>query len=131
MEKHGRREQTVDYKIFRPHHAMPKAMYLDYILIPIGYAYNRPIQKAQDGDRMIFLDGERVAIDTIAKIKSQTKMCDMICRARYGVGIERVIEIWKNNATLEGYGRDAVSEDECLLITFFNEKKVIKNESKD
>jgi hypothetical protein len=131
MEKHDRRKQIVDYNMYQPHHAKPGPMYMDYILIPIGYAYNRPIQKAKDGDRIAFIGGERAAIDTTVVIKAQSKICDMLCRMRYGVGIERVIEVWKNNASLEGYGRDAVSEDECMLITFFNEKKVVNVSDKD
>lgn len=109
---------------FHPEHDLPGPAHYDFILLPHGYSYNKAILGAKRGDRIHFSDGPVRYIYNVSLIPMDTPYCRSLCRYRYGVPLSRVIEVWKNNALLLGYGKNAVSEDECIIL-FYGEEEYI------
>lgn len=95
--------------------------HLDYILLPTGYAYNTEWATAKKGDKVRLWTGGDHTIYAVRKIKLKQPAADILCRMRYGINIKRAQSIWRQNATLEGHGARAVSDEECLWVIFSNE----------
>lgn len=87
-----------------------------WILMPIGYYYNRDLQNAKQGDVLLFSDGKRreIAYKTIVPIING--LTDYLCRQTYVCGMQNVMRRWKMNAVFEGHNERVYSHDECLLI---------------
>lgn len=106
-------------KIFSPNHAEPGDFWLDYILLPYGEYYDktRVFLEAKEDDTLHFFEGPDYAIKSVYKIK-QDKVCDFLCRMRYGIPWERAFKKWQSYAVLEGHGRDILSKEFCLLVIY-------------
>lgn len=108
---------------FKPNHAEPGDFYLDYILLPYGIYYDKTKQfaDAKQGDILRFYNGPEYIIDSVSLIK-QDRVCDVLCRMRYGISWKAAFEKWKQYAMLEGNGRDILSTEECLLVVYEKRK---------
>ena len=95
----------------------PGDTFLDYVLLPVGYAYNMNIASAKKGDVIRFSDGDDREIFAVRKLRMGSDT-DLLCRMRYGITLKGALVRWKMNAKLEGHGEKAVSEDECLWVLF-------------
>lgn len=87
-----------------------------WIIMPIGYYYNQDLQKAQEGDILLFSDGKRREIEKIGIVPLRNWLTGYLCRKTYGIPLKGAWNKWKANATFDGYGEAALSRDECLLI---------------
>ena len=105
--------------IFKPNHAEPGEFYLDYVLLPYGIYYDKtkPFADAKQGDILRFYNGPEYVIDSVSLIK-QDRVCDVLCRMRYGISWKAAFEKWKQYAMLEGNGKDILSTEECLLVVY-------------
>ena len=111
----------VKKKIFKAQHLEPGAFFMDYILLPIGFAYNAEWMKAKKGDRLRFHDGGLYRIRSVRIVKVHGGLADILSRMRYGITIRGCMQRWKMNAKLEGHTSKAVSEDECLWVVYEKE----------
>ena len=105
-------------KTFKTNHAEPGDFHLDYILLPIGYAYNAEWGRAKKGDYVKLWDGGRYKIFSVRKLQLNKPIADILSRMRYGITIKRALQKWQMNALMEGNGKNAVSKDECLWVIF-------------
>lgn len=108
-------------RIFKPPHEEPKDFYLDYILLPYGQFYEktRVFLEAKTGDILRFFNGPEFPIESVTLIKCD-RVCDILCRMRYGISWEAALSRWNRYALLEGNGKGILSEDECLFVVYRN-----------
>ena len=110
-------------KTFKPEHDTPGEPWFDYILLPYGMFYTKTniYLEAKKGDLMIFSDGVQVNIDSVTLIEGE-RVCDVLCRIRYGVQFKVALHRWQKYARMEGNGRDILSPDKCLMVVYAKEK---------
>lgn len=115
--------RTMSKKIFKPLHEEPGPLFLDYILLPYGMFYDKTkdFVKAKRGDTLRFFNGPDYEIVSVSLIP-QDRVCDSLCRMRYGIPWHKAFERWQKYARLEGNGKDILSTKECLLVVY-NAKK--------
>lgn len=108
--------------IFKPSHAEPGRFKLDYILLPYGEFYDKTkkLLSAKKGDILRFFNGPDYQIDSVALIP-QDRMCDLLCRMRYGISWQVAFSKWVSYALLEGNGRDILSTKECIIVFYDKE----------
>jgi len=111
--------KTSRQKVFKPLHRVPGEMQLDYILLPYGLFYNKTkdFLNAKKGDILRFFNGPEYEIDSVALIR-QDRLCDILCRMRYGISWDKAFAQWKKYALLEGNGHDVLSTTECLFVAY-------------
>lgn len=109
---------------FKPNHSEPGAFHLDYILLPFGTFYDKTnkIAEAKKGDKIRFFNGPEYLIDNVSLIK-QDKFCDILCRMRYGIPWQNAFAKWQSYARMEGYGKDILSTEECILVVYEKDHK--------
>lgn len=102
---------------------MPGEPWLGFILLPYGLYYEktRCFLDAKTGDRMQFLDGPEVTIDSVTVVEGE-RMCDVLCRVRYGVKWKVALERWLRYARIEGYGKDIFVPEKCIMVVYGKEK---------
>lgn len=105
-------------KIFKAQHSEPGDFQLDYILLPIGYVYNKEWLDAKRGDSIRLFNGGTYKIFSVRKISMVAGAADILSRIRYGITIKGCLARWQQNAKLEGHSPDAVSERECLWVIY-------------
>lgn len=110
----------MEYNVF---HELPKKD-KGLLLLPVGLYYNRDIQKAQRGDSIVFLGGERRVVVRTTFLALTWQATDVLCSYIYGVGLRIVFEQWLTNAVIEGNGKLAVSKNKCFLIWYAEEKRL-------
>lgn len=106
-------------KIYRPMHTEPGPFRLNFILLPYGEMY-KPAQDLLSAKRNSVLriyDGGDYLIDSVYHI-TNWQMCDMLSRMRYGVPWESVYQTWNVNVRAEGYGKDALKRNECIMVVY-------------
>lgn len=102
---------------------MPGEPWLGFILLPYGLYYEktRCFLDAKTGDRMQFLDGPEVTIDSVTVVEGE-RMCDVLCRVRYGVKWKVALERWLRYARIEGHGKDIFVPEKCIMVVYGKEK---------
>lgn len=114
-------EQNVGDKTFKVFHSKPREPHGDFILLPVGYSYNRDLLKAKRGDIIEFTEGVKYRIIKTGTINTKSQAAEALCYIRYGISLLRAIQIWKQRANVLGYGRNAIDEDECIILTYGEE----------
>ena len=109
-------------RTFRINHAESGEFRLDYVLLPVGFAYNRDIAEAKPGDFVRLFNGGEYPIVAVRRVNLKSPNADLLSRLRYGMGIVAVLRRWQSNARLEGHGAKAVSVEECLWVVYDNSK---------
>lgn len=106
-------------RVYKPLHAEPRDFHLDYILLPYGIFYDKTksFVDAKKGDILRFFNGGDYEIDNVALIP-QDRICDTLCRMRYGITWKAAFEKWKSYAVLQGYGKEVLSTEECLFVVY-------------
>lgn len=106
-------------RTFKPNHKEPGPMQLDFILLPYGAFYDKTkaFVEAKTGDILRFFNGPEYRIESVALIKCD-KVCDLLCRMRYGISWEAAFRKWQSYAVLEGNGKDILSKEECFLVFY-------------
>lgn len=110
-------------KIFKPAHEEPGRFRLNYIMLPYGEFYQKTkvFLDAKRGDTLRFFNGPDVQIDSVHLIECD-KVCDQLCRMRYGITWEKALRVWTRYAVLEGNSKDILSKRECILVFFYDAK---------
>lgn len=116
VKSESRKNRT---RIFKPSHEEPKDFYLDYILLPYGQFYEktRVFLEAKTGDILRFFNGPEFPIESVTLIKCD-KVCDILCRMRYGISWEAAFSRWCRYVMLEGNGRSILSKEECIFVVY-------------
>lgn len=105
-------------RVFKASHAELGPLIGSFILLPYGYSYNEDYLRFKQGDQIKLFNGGKYEIISVCLFNLKDPGCDAICNMRYGIGIKRLLQIWKKNAVYEGYGPKAISEDECLIVRY-------------
>lgn len=105
-------------RVFKAQHSENGGFVLDYILLPIGYVYNKEWLEAKRGDSIRLFNGGTYKIYAVRKIALARGAADILSRMRYGISIKGCLARWKQNARLEGHAASAVSERECLWVIY-------------
>lgn len=105
--------------IFKPMHSEPGPLSLGYILLPYGMFYEktRSFLDAKPGDVLRFYNGPDFEI-VRTELISGDRVCDILCRIRYGVSWKAAFKRWISYAVMEGNGRDILSPYECILVAY-------------
>ena len=108
-------------KIYRVAHDEPGEMLLNYILLPYGsfYEKTRVLLDAKPEDTLRFFNGPDVKIESVMLIACD-KICDFLCKMRYGITWDKAFKKWLSYARMEGHGKDILSRTECLLVVYRN-----------
>lgn len=106
-------------KLYKPNHEEPKEFFLDYILLPYGMYYKKTLDflEAKTGDILRFFNGPEYQIESVTLIKCD-RVCDLLCRMRYGIPWEKAYRIWQRYAIMEGNGKDILSKEECFFVVY-------------
>ncbi len=110
-------------RVLKVNHLEPGAFQMDYILLPIGYAYNSEWVTAKKGDVVRMHDGADHVVYSVRMVKVKGGLADLLSRLRYGISIAGCMQRWKDNARLEGHTKDAISSDECLWVVYEKEAR--------
>lgn len=91
-----------------------------YFLSPIGKYLNKELQKARPGDFIIFQNGwrrEKRKLARICRIEISSPVFTFLLRSIHGetASINGIKEKWADLSVLEGFGRDGVDMDACIL----------------
>lgn len=116
-------KSTSKRRVFKPKHEVPKDPFLDYIILPYGEFYKdtKGFLEAKTGDILRFFNGPEFEIESVMKIRCD-RLCDMLCRMRYGVSWNAVLARWQRYATLDGSGKQIISTEECIMVVYGKEK---------
>lgn len=106
------------HKVF---HDTPRDFHADYILLPLGYSYNREFLSVSEGSLLKFGDGKVYPLLRCGVLDVNNPATEGLCFARYGITLRKALKLWKTNALAQGYGINAVSDEECLIIIYGEE----------
>ena len=99
-------------------HDTPRDFHADYILLPLGYSYNREFLNVSEGDLMRMGDGKVFPVLRTGILSLRNPATEGLCFARYGITLRSAQRVWKTNAFAQGYGKDALSDEECLIVIY-------------
>lgn len=113
-------------KTFSPDHSDPGAFWKDFILLPYGefYEKTKSFLEAKKGDSLRFFNGDIVKVYCVTIIDDE-RLCDILCRIRYGAPWEMVLSKWTRYARMEGYGKDVFSKSKIIMIVFDRKNECI------
>lgn len=91
------------------------------IFEPIGLYCNARLQKAREGQQIIFQQEwrrEKRYIKQIKKVRINTPEFTFLFRMAYGnrLTLQELFKRWEAWAVVEGYGRNGFSREQCLAI---------------
>jgi hypothetical protein len=92
------------------------------VIFPIGFKYNEELQSLRRGDVIKFLDGSEHYVDSVVRLRIRSAIADAMCKARYGFGISRAVELWQERLRLRKVDVKVMSENECLIVFFDREE---------
>lgn len=115
MEANKKTAKRIKFKAF---HDTPRDFHADYILLPLGYSYNREFLSASEGDLMKLGDGKIFPILRTGVLSLRNPATEGLCFARYGITLKRALQLWQNNVFALGYGKGSVSDEECLIVVY-------------
>lgn len=102
---------------------LPPADVKPYVIIPVGYFFNREMYKLKPGDRVQFLSEnckwqfvDRLEIDIESAAFGFWCKTLYSCGGRYNVTKESVFKRWDMQAVRAGYDPKAISRQRCLVI---------------
>lgn len=93
----------------------------NFVLVPIGYMFNADLQQVQMGDTITFLDGGRYRVLCARKMSLKDDLTACLCIMRYGFSIDYWLGLWRQSVRYSGHGKSAISENECLFISYGKE----------
>lgn len=120
MEINKKNTKRIKLKAF---HDTPRDFHADYILLPLGYSYNREFLEAMEGSLIKFGDGKIYPLLRAGALSLKNPATEGLCFARYGITLRKALQIWCANALAQGYGKNAVSDEECLIVIYGKEEK--------
>lgn len=127
IEKKSQKEAFEEVKdVFKPSifvlHNHSSLFRANLIILPIGAYYNREIQRIRVGDIVKFNDNVERVVEFSVYMPIKHSLTEYLCRKTYIGGMDIVRSRWESNAIIDGYARDAIDTDKCLMI-FFKEAK--------
>ena len=126
-KKRRKRKAIVKQEVFKPNvvkvaHDKCDDARLDYVLFPIGFKYNEELQSLRKGDIIKFLDKSEHWVVDVVRLQVRSAIADAICLARYGFGIKRAMEVWKERARMQNMDDRVVSDSECLVVFYYKKE---------
>lgn len=108
-------------KIPHINHDLPRLAKHRLALVPIGLFMNRELQRAQIGDIVAFQTEwriDRAILIRRCRIAVKSSIFAFMAKLIYGehTRIDDIIRKWENLAILDGFGRDGIDREDCLLI---------------
>ena len=94
----------------------------NYVLFPIGFKYNEDLQLLRSGDIVKFLDGSEHWVESVVRLPIKSAIAEALCKARYGFGITRAVELWQDRLRLRKEDIKVMSENECLIVFYYKEE---------
>lgn len=76
------------------------------------------------GDVIKFLDGSEHCVDSVVRLRIRSAIADAMCKARYGFGISRAVELWQDRLRLRKEDVKVMSENECLIVFFEKNERI-------
>lgn len=114
---------SVKGREFRVEHIRTaEGRYLDYIIRPLGYRFNKDLKTARKGDVLRFADGSSAWIYKVAVLNIGSAIADCLCRALYGFGALEILKIWQDALRAAKKDVRLISESECLIV-FYEDKQ--------
>lgn len=102
---------------------LPPSDIKPYVLIPVGYFFNKKLYKLKKGDRVEFVDEDckwyfvdRLEIEINSA--AFAFWCNTLysCGGRYKITREAVFARWDLQAIRAGYDPKAISRQRCLIL---------------
>lgn len=87
-------------------------------MFPVGERYNRELTQLRKGDVICFQSDEEYPVVSVAVLGLHTAIAEFMSRYIYGKPLSRVKAQWGINAVAEGYPRDCISDERCLIIHY-------------
>lgn len=111
-----------EYKAYQEASGDP---WLGYVLLPYGMYYEktRVLLDASAGDILRFFNGPDVRIESVMLIPCD-KMCNFLCKMKYGITWDIAYQQWLRYARLEGHGKDILDKEKCILVIYNAKDKV-------
>lgn len=102
---------------------LPPADIKPYVMVPVGYFFNRKLYKLKKGDRIKFIDENckwyyvnRLEIDIESAAFGFWCQTLYSCGGRYNIPKEAVFKRWDMQAIRAGYEPRAISRQRCLIL---------------
>lgn len=95
---------------------------LSFVLFPIGFMYNRDLASLRKGDIMVFLDKSEHYVRGVCRVSLKSALIEYLCWMRYGFGIDRAIELWRERLRIGKQDVKVMSNDECLIVFYESEE---------
>ena len=91
-----------------------------YFLAPVGKYLNRSLDGVRPGDMVTFQHGwrrEKRKLVRLCRIRINSPVFSFMIRSLYGSSttILDVVERWRNDSVLQGYGKDGADTEICVL----------------
>lgn len=105
---------------FNLNHRKPSRLLLrDFVILPCGSRLNAALAEGRVGDIILFSDcATEFRVTAIEKLPIRSRLTDELCRMRYGVSMRQVYMHWTSTAIYYGYGKDAISKEQCLIVFY-------------
>lgn len=89
-------------------------------MFPFGIRYNKELYTLRSGDFIKFTgdDGHKREVVSVAVMNMHTAVAEFMSNYIYGQPLRIVQRQWGYNAVMEGFPRDAVDKDQCLIIHY-------------
>lgn len=102
-------------------HDMPNKLTTRMALLPIGMFLHRDIQQANAGDIVEFWDDwrhERAILERKCIMPINSAIFAYLVKLIYGqcMTTKKILERWKSQSIIQGYGESGLDSEECLLI---------------
>lgn len=95
---------------------------LSFVMFPVGFRYNRELAELRKGDIMVFLDKSEHYVRGVCRLSLRSALAEHLCWLRYGFGIERAIELWRERLRVSKQDVKVMSSDECLIVFYEREE---------
>lgn len=101
--------------------AEPPGEVKPYMLVPVGHYLNRDLQRAAEGSVVTFRTWDRRyrrRIVRMCRLPLKSELFTFMLRSLHGEGasLGTIMERWRRESVIEGFGRDGVNTEECLLL---------------
>lgn len=89
-------------------------------MFPFGTRYNKELYTLKSGDFIKFTgeNGHKREVISVAVMNLHSAVAELMSNYIYGQPLRIVHRQWGYNAVMEGFPRDAVDKDRCLLIHY-------------
>lgn len=92
------------------------------VFFPIGYMYNKDIQRLRRGDIIRFLDKSEHYVESVVRTSINNALAHSLCRMIYGFGLKKALDVWWQRVEMQRLDRRVISDIECLVVFYLKEE---------